>query len=87
MIHRGLTFQDYFDVCPQTEEPYATAWNGYKYIGRIRPSDGFVVLLQEPVSYIVPRIICSTQTSTLSRMSSLAVGCSGATVSNSTLLF
>lgn len=33
----------------QTEAPYATAWNGYRYIGRIRPSDGLVVLLREPV--------------------------------------
>ncbi|KAF8841882.1 hypothetical protein BDN67DRAFT_966604 [Paxillus ammoniavirescens] len=32
-----------------TEEPYATAWIGYKYIGRIRPSDGLVVLLREPL--------------------------------------
>ncbi|KAF9221739.1 hypothetical protein BS17DRAFT_757110 [Gyrodon lividus] len=32
-----------------TEEPYAAAWNGYKYIGRIRPSDGLVVLLREPL--------------------------------------
>ncbi|KAF8549840.1 hypothetical protein OG21DRAFT_1488240 [Imleria badia] len=32
-----------------TEAPYATAWNGYKYIGRIRPSDGLVVLLREPL--------------------------------------
>ena len=38
------------DMVPQTEEPYATAWIGYKYIGRIRPSDGLVVLLREPVS-------------------------------------
>ncbi|KAG8215335.1 hypothetical protein J3R82DRAFT_8929 [Butyriboletus roseoflavus] len=32
-----------------TEAPYATAWNGYKYIGRIRLSDGLVVLLREPL--------------------------------------
>ncbi|KAF8440020.1 hypothetical protein L210DRAFT_368466 [Boletus edulis BED1] len=32
-----------------TEAPYAAAWNGYKYIGRIRPSDGLVVLLREPL--------------------------------------
>ncbi|KAH0834088.1 hypothetical protein J3R83DRAFT_11373 [Lanmaoa asiatica] len=32
-----------------TEAPYAMAWNGYKYIGRIRPSDGLIVLLREPL--------------------------------------
>lgn len=37
-------------VVGKTEEPYATAWNGYKYIGRIRPSDGLVVLLREPMT-------------------------------------
>ena len=37
----------------QTEAPHATAWNGYKYIGRIRPSDGLVVLLREPVCDLI----------------------------------
>ncbi|KAI6037967.1 hypothetical protein EDC04DRAFT_2068919 [Pisolithus marmoratus] len=35
-------------IVGETEEPYASAWNGYKYIGRVRPSDGLVILLREP---------------------------------------
>lgn len=37
------------DRARQTEAPYAMAWNGYRYIGRIRPLDGLVVLLRESV--------------------------------------
>ncbi|KAG2151013.1 uncharacterized protein EDB93DRAFT_1083671 [Suillus bovinus] len=33
-----------------TEEPYTAAWGGYRYIGRIRPSDGLIVLLREPLN-------------------------------------
>ncbi|KAG1842392.1 hypothetical protein DFJ58DRAFT_56735 [Suillus subalutaceus] len=32
-----------------TEDRYAAAWGGYRYIGRIRPSDGLIVLLREPL--------------------------------------
>ncbi|OAX40985.1 hypothetical protein K503DRAFT_558481 [Rhizopogon vinicolor AM-OR11-026] len=32
-----------------TEERYAAAWGGYRYMGRIRPSDGLIVLLREPL--------------------------------------
>lgn len=35
-------------IIGETEEPYATAWNSYRYIGRVRPCDGLVVLLREP---------------------------------------
>ncbi|KAL4065503.1 hypothetical protein V8B97DRAFT_2025765 [Scleroderma yunnanense] len=52
-VTRDLDYSNVRDVIVvgETEEPYATAWNGYKYIGRIRPSDGLVVLLREPVSH------------------------------------
>jgi hypothetical protein len=33
----------------QTEDRHAAAWGGYRYMGRIRPSDGLIVLLREPV--------------------------------------
>ncbi|KAH7911287.1 hypothetical protein BJ138DRAFT_1113337 [Hygrophoropsis aurantiaca] len=32
-----------------TETRHAEAWGGYKYIGRIRPSDGLIVLLRVPL--------------------------------------
>ncbi|KAG0706197.1 hypothetical protein DFH29DRAFT_187553 [Suillus ampliporus] len=32
-----------------TEDRYAAAWGGYRYMGRIRPSDGLIVLLREPL--------------------------------------
>ncbi|KAI6118173.1 hypothetical protein F5141DRAFT_1096689 [Pisolithus sp. B1] len=35
-------------IVGETEEPYASAWNGYKYIGRVRPSDGLVILVRGP---------------------------------------
>ncbi|KAH7927561.1 hypothetical protein BV22DRAFT_1031606 [Leucogyrophana mollusca] len=34
---------------PQTETRHAEAWGGYKYIGRIRPTDGLIVLLRVPL--------------------------------------
>ncbi|KAG2130357.1 hypothetical protein DEU56DRAFT_467515 [Suillus clintonianus] len=33
-----------------TEDRYAAAWGGYRYMGRIRPSDGLIVLLREPLN-------------------------------------
>lgn len=35
-------------IVGETEEPYASAWRGYKYVGRVRPSDGLIVLVREP---------------------------------------
>jgi len=33
----------------QTDHERGLAWGAFKYIGRMRPSDGLVVLLREPV--------------------------------------
>lgn len=60
--YHGLKCSGPFDVPLQTEEPYATAWNSYRYIGRVRPCDGLVVLLREPVGCIVFGMLCLKQT-------------------------
>ena len=45
-----LTMQ-YMDISDQrqTDHERGLAWGAFKYIGRMRPSDGLVVLLREPV--------------------------------------
>ncbi|KAJ7146190.1 hypothetical protein C8R44DRAFT_756817, partial [Mycena epipterygia] len=37
-------------VTGQTDDPYATAWGGFKVFGRVRLSDGLVVLKRESVA-------------------------------------
>ncbi|EGO03025.1 hypothetical protein SERLA73DRAFT_70490 [Serpula lacrymans var. lacrymans S7.3] len=36
-------------ITGKTEDRFRDAWGGYSYIGRIRPSDGLIVLLREPL--------------------------------------
>lgn len=40
----------------QTSLERQPAWGAFKYIGRIRPSDGLVILLREPVRTLSPSI-------------------------------
>ncbi|KAF7297340.1 hypothetical protein MIND_00967400 [Mycena indigotica] len=52
--HRGERppQKEIFDVLVtgQTDDPYATAWGHFKFVGRIRMSDGLVVLRRESVA-------------------------------------
>lgn len=42
----------------QTGAQHAEAWGDYKLVGRVRPWDGLIVLIQEPVRMKLTRFLC-----------------------------
>nr|GAT49654.1 predicted protein [Mycena chlorophos] len=50
--HRGAPQREIFDVfvTGKTDDPYASAWGDFRIVGRVRLSDGLVVLSRESVA-------------------------------------
>ncbi|KAJ7456989.1 hypothetical protein FB451DRAFT_1275531 [Mycena latifolia] len=68
-------------VTGQTDDPYATAWGAFKIFGRVRLSDGLVVLRRESVVGLGTTLLRGYMTSSYNfagRYRAMNAGCGGA---------
>ncbi|KAJ6554483.1 hypothetical protein B0H19DRAFT_1377351 [Mycena capillaripes] len=68
-------------VTGQPDEPYAAAWGAFKIIGRVRLTDGFIVLRRESVSGLGTTILRGYMTSSQNfagRYRAIPLGCEAA---------